>query len=294
MQQTLQDLPQSLADRVSERLADLTPAERRVAQHLVDAGPSVLTRSAAEIAGAVGTSDATVIRTAQALGYQGLPELRRALVAEVTGPPLDQRLRQTLAASPPEQLLGASVSRHLEDVDVLVHANAPETFERAVGVLASSARVVWRGVGPSAFVAGYGHLLCERIGHPSATLEHTGTSFADELLTLRADDAVVLLAYGRMQAHVSVLVEHAAAIGCPVVLVTDHLDRALVGAVSHVLQCGRGAARLFSSHAATLLLVEALVLAIAAANPGRAEHSLNRLNALRATLAGRRIDVDRA
>jgi DNA-binding MurR/RpiR family transcriptional regulator len=288
-----QTLLTSVADRVAERMAALTPAERRVAQHLVDSGPLLITHSAARIADAVGTSDATVVRTAQALGYGGLPELRRALVAEATSTPLDQRLRQTLEASPPGQLLGASVANHLGDLDVLVHSIAPDAFQGAVDVLATSARVVWRGVGPSAFVAGYGQLLCERMGHPSITLAHTGTSFADELLALQAGDTVVLLAYGRVQAHVSVLLDHAAATGCPVILVTDTPDRVLIDKVTTTLRCGRGAARLFSSHAATLLLVEALVIGLAAANPIRAEGSLARLNALRAALAGHRVDVDR-
>ena len=69
---------------------------------------------------------------------------------------------------------------------------------------------MWRGVGPSAHLASYGQLLSQRIGKPSIALVHTGTSFADELLTLAPGDAVVVFAYGRLQSHVRVLLEHAA------------------------------------------------------------------------------------
>ena len=49
---------------------------------------------------------------------------------------------------------------------------------------------------------------------------------------------------------------------------------------------------LFASHGTTLILIESLVLAVAAGNRADAEESLATLNDLRAALAGRRLDVD--
>jgi DNA-binding MurR/RpiR family transcriptional regulator len=135
--------------------------------------------------------------------------------------------------------------------------------------------------------------MSQRIGKASSALVHTGTSFADELLTLTPTDALVVFAYGRLQPHVRVLLEHAAALEMPVVLITDTLGRKLEDDVDVTLQSGRGAPGLFASHAPTLVVVEALVLAVAATDQTDAEASLARLNELRAALAGRRIDVDR-
>ena len=96
----------TFADQVSARIAVLTPAERRVAQHLLAPGPEGALSSAAALAAELGTSDATVVRTAKALGYDGLADLRRALAAATT-PPLERRLRQTLEETPPDELLTA-------------------------------------------------------------------------------------------------------------------------------------------------------------------------------------------
>ncbi len=151
---------------------------------------------------------------------------------------------------------------------------------------------MWRGVGPSAHLAEYGRLLTERIGKPSAALVQTGTSFADEMLTLGPGDAVVVLAYGRLQPHVRVLLERSRALELPVVLITDTLGRKLGAAVHTTLESGRGAPGLFASHGATLVLIESLVLAVAAGDRETAEATLGTLNDLRAALAGRRLDVD--
>ncbi len=283
---------ETFAARIAARRDGLAPAEQRVAQSLLDLGPEATLLSAAALAEQLGTSDATVVRTAKSLGYSGLAELRRALAAYGDNPPLGERLRRTLGQTPGDQLFNSAIRNHLAAIETLTHNVSPQTFQDAVAILAGRDRVVWRGVGPSAHLAAYGQLITQRIGKASSALVHTGTSFADELLTLAPTDAIVVFAYGRLQSHVRVLLEHAETLAIPVVLITDILGRKLGAAVNTTLQCGRGAPGLFASHATTLVVVEALVLAIAATRQAESEASLTRLNELRAALAGRRIDVD--
>lgn len=284
---------ETFAARVGERADSLAPAERRVAELLLDLGPEATLLSAAALAEQLGTSDATVVRTAKSLGYAGLAELRRALAAYGDNTPLGERLRRTLDQAPADELFSTAIRIHLSAIETLTHNVSPRAFHDAVAILAGSDRVVWRGVGPSAHLAAYGQLMSQRIGKASSVLVHTGTSFADELLTLTATDSLVVFAYGRLQTHVRVLLEHAATLDVPVVLITDTLGRKLEADVDVTLQGGRGAPGLFASHATTLVVVEALVLAVAATDQAAAEAGLARLNELRAALAGRRIDVDR-
>jgi DNA-binding MurR/RpiR family transcriptional regulator len=285
-------LREGFADRLAERDAHLAPAERRVAEQLLDLGPEATLLSAAALAEQLGTSDATVVRTAKAMGYSGLGELRQALAAQGANPPPGVRLRRTLDHMSGDELFAATISSHLGALDALVNNVSPQTFHTAVEVLSSKQRVVWRGVGPSAHLAAYGQVLTERIGTPSRALVHTGTSFADELLTLTSDDAVVVFAYGRLQSHVRVLLERANELDVPVVLITDTLGRKVGTTVHTTLQSGRGTPGLFASHGTTLVLIEALVLGIAAADRAKANVSLTTLNELRAALMGRRMDVD--
>ena len=274
------------------RAEELAPAERRVAQLLLDLGPQATLLSAAALAEQLGTSDATVVRTAKSLGYSGLAELRRALAAQGNNPPLDERLRRTLEQTSSDDLFASVIRGQFAALETLTRNVSPQDFQAAVAILAGSDRVVWRGVGPSAHLAAYGQMLTQRIGKPSSSLVHTGTSFADELLTLAPDDAVVVLAYGRLQSHVRVLLDRAQALDAPVVLITDTLGRKLGGDVDATIESGRGTPGRFASHGTTLVVIEALVLGIAATDRAQSDASLTTLNELRAALAGRRIDVD--
>ncbi len=249
--------------------------------------------SAQEIAGAAGTSDATVVRTAKTLGYGNLRELRQALADETDEADLSTRLHATIGDSTgAHDVLAAAVERQLAALDTLLRGVPATDFEAAVAVLAGAPEIWWCGTGPSAHLASYAAFLCRRLGLPSGALTHAGTDHADELLSLRAGDAVVVLAYGRVHPYVRVLLQRCADVGAPVVLITDGLGRHIGLPVAARLNAGRGAPSLFATHGPTVVLLEALVLATAATDPARSETALDTLNDLRQALAGRRLDVD--
>src|SRR5690349_21497446 len=89
-------LPRPLMARIADARPRLTPTQHRVADYFVQAGPTTLLMSASDIARELEVSDATVVRTAQALGFPGLPELRQALAVVADEPTLAQRLHRTL------------------------------------------------------------------------------------------------------------------------------------------------------------------------------------------------------
>ncbi len=249
--------------------------------------------SAQEIALAVGTSDATVIRTTKSLGYASLRDLRRALAHEETDVDLGTRLRATIGGSASaHDVLASAIERHLQALDLLSRRVTPNDFDHAAAVVGRADRVWWSGTGPSAHLAEYAAFLCRRLGRSSGSLTHAGTDLADELLAVRPGDAVVVLAYGRLHPHVRVLLQHAAAIKADVVLVTDTNTQRLAWPVAARLDAGRGSPGLFASHSITMILLEALVLAAAAADPTTSEAALTSLNELRHAIAGRRLDVD--
>jgi DNA-binding MurR/RpiR family transcriptional regulator len=249
--------------------------------------------SAQEIASAVGTSDATVVRTAKTLGYANLRELRGALADDNDETDLATRLQATIRDSPSaHDVLATVVERHLEALDTLLRRVPAVEFDKAASVLSGATHVWWCGTGPSAHLASYAAFLCRRLGTPSGALTHSGTDHADELLSLRADHVVVVLAYGRVHPYVRVLLQHAAEVGAQVVLVTDTLGRRVATPIAAHLDAGRGTPGLFATHGPTIVLLEALVLATAAAHPDRSDTALATLNDLRQSLAGKRLDVD--
>lgn len=272
------------------KVAELRKSERGVIDYLLEMGPTSHLLSARELAIGARTSDASVFRAVKALGYSSLGELRQALaLANSNGiEPLPRvRFDQTVDEIEPDQLLAANIARCSQGLVSLARTVPPERFKEAVDLLSSSERIVWRGVGPTGCLADYAQLHCQRDGISSISMTKAGIALADELLTLVGTDALVVFTYGPVQLHTSVVLDHAAQIGSPVILVTDGVEGKLRNRVNLVLECRRGEPLRFSSHALTIVLIESLILGVAQRNQERADESLERLGRLRRALTGR-------
>lgn len=75
--------PGEVLPRIRTELPTLNPSERRVAEIFVDRPDWTIEASAQEIADAAATSRATVVRTAQRLGFTGYPQLRVLLARDL-------------------------------------------------------------------------------------------------------------------------------------------------------------------------------------------------------------------
>lgn len=283
------------ADPFGERLGAvvpaLSPAGRRVARFLNENRPLAL--SAVELAERTGTSDATVVRTVQALGFAGLPDLRRDLAAAFAAPPASpaEAMRRTLAEAGEEagRAVDLAIDTQREAVAALAVTEARATLRAAVAALHPARCILVFGLGPSAALARYLATLLGRAGRTVRALDASGIALADQMLDLAPGDALLVLAYGRAYREVVALFGEAKRLASPVVLVTDSLDRALARHTDVVVPARRGRARRVALHGATLVALEAIALGLAAMDGERALASLDRLSARE--IAGHLLDL---
>lgn len=272
---------------VEEALHRLTPAERRVARFFGDRRQDVLLSSAAEIATMAGASDATVVRTARALGFDGLSALREALLAEITRMPTPGgRLQRTLAEAGdgPAAALDHVIAIHEQALAVLKRPDMAPRFAHAVDILGAAARRYVFGIGPSGALARYAALQLNRIGLPTSTLTDAGVALADGLLSLATGDAVLMIAYAPLYREVSVVLAEARRRTVPVVLLSDSLGPFVSDLVAATLPVPRGKADHLAMHAGTMVMIEAAIVALAARRPDAALASLDQLDCTRSAI----------
>ncbi len=286
--------PEMLSARITRLGGSLGAAGQRVAHFIVQNPAAALASSAMDLAASTGTSDATVIRTVQALGYAGLADLKQALVASLErgATPADD-MRRTLEDLGQDATLALDMvlETHAEALTTLRSAAFREQLGRALPALHAAERIVVFGIGPSAALAQYAATLLARAGRRSMCLNVTGIMLADRMLDLRAGDAVLALAYGRAYREVTGLFGEARRLRLPIVLVSETAESALARFADVVLAIPRGKRQRVALHGGTLVGLEAVVLALAAANGDRALATLERLNMLRVGVSGQRHDV---
>ena len=277
----------TFAGRLAGAVDRLGPKELRVAHFLRDNREVALVSSAGALASNLGTSDATVIRAVQAVGYSGLTEFRRELAGELRDElSLAARMARTLgdAARREESILDVTLRQHQRALVLLRRDIGPRLFEAVVDDLAAASRVFVFGMGPSSALADYFAMQLARFAIDARSLTASGLVLADGLHALRSSDLLIMLAYGRLYREIAALITHAKALRMATILITDTLGEACKGRVGHILRVERGRADALSLHTATLGLIEVLLVGVAAKRPAETVASLKRLHALRGAI----------
>jgi len=282
------------ARRLSERSQGLRGATLRVLRFIDRNRVISLASSAAELAQRTRTSDATVIRAVQALGFSGLPELRQVLSASLQrSPTMADGMRRTLeeVGESADRAISLGLDTHQDGLELLRSVETRANLSAAVSLLHPAERLVLFGIGPSAPLAHYASALLRRSGRQTKVLDRTGIELADQLLDLRSTDALLLLAYGPAYREVVAVLDEAARLGIPVALITDTLEGKLAARAQVVVPVQRGLAQRVALHGTTLICLEALVLGLAASATDQAVATLERLNELRQSVSGTTLNL---
>lgn len=276
-------------ERLAKRSAQLTPALRRVADYINAHRETAMTMSAAELGVAIGTSDATVIRAVQALGFSGFRDLKRELASAVGhgSTPADNMMRTLATIDDVNSAVEEVIAGHMEAM-TRVSVDARAEILQAIAVLSGARRIAFFGIGPTSALAQYAHVLFTRSGHPGVLLHASGGGMADDLLHLEGVDALLMLAYGDAYPEAEATVAEASRLQLPIVLISDSLDERLSKKAAVVVPVPRGRAGSVALHGATLVCLEAILLGVVAKEPGQALATLQKLNDLRQTVRGRR------
>ncbi len=168
----------TLSDEIRSRFEEFSRSQKDVGQYIVDHLDEAAFHTAEELARRANTSSSTVVRFAQALGFEGFPELQQCARDEYRR----QRENGTLIESVGSTPLFPIDQTEFEAALAADHTNVEETARKidrdeiaaAVESISRAGRIVLCGTDQMAFFASYlRHLLmlldlrCEVVASPS-------------------------------------------------------------------------------------------------------------------------------
>lgn len=275
-------------DRFSERLkrrrAHLSPSLISVADYIDRNRHAVLGKSALEIAAETGTSDATVIRAIQALGFEGLVDLKDTLeshLSETDSPSEKMAITTGELNNSVDAAIDFVAADQMNAVAALSSPLNREGMARAVSLLLRARRIGVFGIGASGILATYAARLLSRNGYPAYALNLTGIALAEQLLSLEAGDVLVMMAHGRAHREGMATIAEAERLGIPIIMMLGKEDSVLRSHASAVLVMPRAKSEQVALHGPALFCLEAMVLALAGCNGARTVASLDRLLEIR-------------
>ena len=272
------DLP--LTERIVRAMPDLTPAQQRMAAFVLENTFRAATMRIDEFADAVGVSLATVNRFARALGFDGYPQCRAAMVRgfEATLAPIESLRTSKAQASASADVMAASLAQAAENLEWTRRTLDAGTCERAVDAILQARRIYVLGLGASGYLAGLLHHgldpYCENV---EAVVGAGGsTHAARQLFKLREGDLVIALAFPRYVTDTITLCRRLRGRGVPLMVLTDSPTSPLAP-LGDIVIFVRSKPRLSSnSEASVLAMIDALCDAVAQ----RAKHAVDRATEL--------------
>ncbi|MEM9551122.1 MAG: MurR/RpiR family transcriptional regulator [Pseudomonadota bacterium] len=254
----------SIEERIGRTYAGLSDKLRIAADYVADHPVEIATRSLRAVATDSGVSPATLSRLARALGYDDFAQMRddgRAAMGRRLIPFSEraQTLRETQTIKTSQAMLTAHVeactanlSYMCRDLDAAKLGSAVEALHRAKTVMLVGS------LGSSGFVDYFGY-LAHWFRENWIVAGRNGTILSAAMSRLGPDDAVFVLSKTPHARRSILALQSAHERGIPTVFVTDSYASPACAHADYVFAVPTESPQFFSSYAATLVLIEAMV-----------------------------------
>jgi DNA-binding MurR/RpiR family transcriptional regulator len=259
-----------LLSLIEQRAGSFSASQTRLARQLAASRESFAFSTAAEIARLCEVSEATVVRFAQELGFSGYPalqkEVRRILRADLKGTDRLQLAERSAAPGP----LDPVIAKERENIAALAEGFDAAALAAAAKALRGARRVLVVGDRATASLGFHLWFALDKLGLPVTRAQ--GTEAHDALGRMGAQDAIVVIGFPRYLRSLVALLGFAGTRGVRRIVVTDSPFSPLRGEIA--LHAPAESASFVAFHAAPLILLNALVEQVVAADRAAARRAL--------------------
>ncbi|MCZ7541022.1 MAG: MurR/RpiR family transcriptional regulator [Anaerolineae bacterium] len=230
---------------IREAYESLSPSQRRTAEFLLAHGLDVISMTTSQIAEQVGVNRSTVVRTAQALGYEGFAELKTALqdhfLRAVNSVDRFQLGSQQLidevsrAEQDKQSVLFSIVHSEMRNLEQILVNIRPEEFGAAVDLMNSARRLYLIGLGSSYPLVLNINIVLRHI-LDCVVLRQEVDEMASQIAHIGRGDVLFAISYSRYARPTLSCIQYAREQGAQIIVLTD----------SHVSPAARNADLVFS------------------------------------------------
>ncbi|MCI9387357.1 MAG: MurR/RpiR family transcriptional regulator [Lachnospiraceae bacterium] len=265
--------------RINERFQKMSKSHKKLATFVIDHYEQAAFMTAAKLGKAVGISEATVVRFAYALDYEGYPEFQEAL-AEWVKTKLNsvQNIGAKYGKSSQSEILTSVLQSDIEKIeDTLEHVDL-QAFETAVDIILGAKHIYIIGLRSCKPLAEFLHFYLNMIRGDVYLLDSTSTSETfEQMLRINEKDAVIGISFPRYSMRTLKAMEMANDKNAKVITVTDTIHSPMCLYSSCNLLARSDMVSIVDSLVAPLSLINALVVALCLKRPDDVKKSLESL-----------------
>ena len=194
--------------------------------------------SAAELAGKVGVSDATVVRLSQALGFSGYSEFKSRLVEAISidgNTPMGRMMKTIHSIEENNGFIARVFQQDLINVQETILNFDVRSFEEAIDVIVKGKRIYIVGLNSCASLAHFIHFHLRRLDADVDITTSGGLVLFEHLARVKKEDVLIVITFPRYSKDSLSAIKHCKESGCKVITITDTESNVLARESDYVL-----------------------------------------------------------
>lgn len=250
---------------ISDAFNTFSKGQKRIAKYILENYDKAAFMTAGKLGDAVGVSESTVVRFAADLGYDGYPEMRKALQEMVKNRLTTvQRIEVAKELIESRDILTTILASDIEKIRLTLEEINKADFQRAVETIVNSDYIYVLGLRSSAALATFlGFYLNMLFPNVRIVNESSSSEVFEQILRIKSGDTLIAISFPRYSRRTLRAMQYARDRGAEVIGITDS-PMSLVAQSATIKLCAKSDMVSFlDSLVAPLSLINALIVAAA-------------------------------
>ncbi|HIR79134.1 MAG TPA: MurR/RpiR family transcriptional regulator [Candidatus Egerieenecus merdigallinarum] len=257
----MQDM-QDMIERLNHSGRKLSKGHRRIAQYIVEHYDKAVFMTASRLGESVGVSESTVVRFAAVLGYEGYPQLQRALQELVSHRLTAVQRFEMSSEIDPNAVLRTVLKSDMQNIRATVEELDNHAFEEGVKRILNAKEIYVIGLRSAAplaqFLGYYLNYIFDRVHLVSSA----ATDVFEEIARISEADVVIGISFPRYSTRTVKAMRFARSCGAQVISITDGPMSPLHEVSDVCLNACTDMASFVDSLAAPMSVINALVVSL--------------------------------
>ncbi len=269
----------NLLGDIALKMPSLSKGQKILANYVTEHYDKAAYMTAARLGEVVGVSESTVVRFAIELGFEGYPDLRRALQELVrTNLTSFRRMEVTDDRIGSGDVLASVLSSDSDKIRKTLEEIDRSAFDTAIERITHAENIYIMGVRSSAFIANFLGYNLRMIFDKVKLVESTsGSEMFEEIMNIGKNDVMIAISFPRYSKRMINAVNYAKKAGANVIAITDGEKSPIAAGASQLLAAKSDMASFVDSLVAPLSIVNAIIVALARTNRDELTGRLRRL-----------------
>ena len=255
---------QNIFSVLESRKSTFSKGHRKIAEYIIEHYDKAAFMTAAKMGSVVGVSESTVVRFATELGFEGYPQMQRALKGYTSNRLTSvQRMDVMNEQIGNDDILPRTLNFDIEQIRKTLEEIDKDEFRRTVEELSSARNVYVIGARSAAVLARYIVFYFNIIVENCKIIHTTSTSeMFEQILHIGEGDIMISVSFPRYSKHTVKASKFAHEHGAKVIAITDSQSSPLAPYADHLLIAHSDMSSFADSIVAPMSLINALISAV--------------------------------